>query len=199
MRSHGIRRSSRDARLPLCGKVPVGEVGNELEQRLVLKGQAGVPEPAPDPEPAPPAPVPEPDPGSEPDSEPTPGARTTTIRLVGAVPPEVWNRLGTKVLPKLRSGSERSAWISRSRSTARWQVAWPRTSARSSMIWDWQTRFGSMGDKGSPKHDVVGVSQRPFVRAFGHALSGRLRLLPGAPHGGYGNARVWLDRGRSGA
>ena len=27
-------------------------------------------------------------------------------RLVGAVPPEVWNRLGTKILPKLRSGSD---------------------------------------------------------------------------------------------
>jgi hypothetical protein len=25
---------------------------------------------------------------------------------VGTVPPEVWNRLGTKILPKLRSGSE---------------------------------------------------------------------------------------------
>jgi hypothetical protein len=25
---------------------------------------------------------------------------------VGTVPPEVWNRLGTKVLPKLRSGSD---------------------------------------------------------------------------------------------
>ncbi len=29
-----------------------------------------------------------------------------TLRLVGAVPPELWNRLGTKILPKLRSGSE---------------------------------------------------------------------------------------------
>ena len=28
------------------------------------------------------------------------------LRLVGTVPPEVWNRLGTKILPKLRSGSE---------------------------------------------------------------------------------------------
>lgn len=27
------------------------------------------------------------------------------LRLVGTVPPEVWNRLGTKILPKLRSGS----------------------------------------------------------------------------------------------
>ena len=28
----------------------------------------------------------------------------TTLRLTGATPPEVWNRLGTKVLPKLRQG-----------------------------------------------------------------------------------------------
>jgi hypothetical protein len=27
-----------------------------------------------------------------------------TVRLSGAVPPELWNRLGTRVLPKLRSG-----------------------------------------------------------------------------------------------
>jgi hypothetical protein len=38
--------------------------------------------------------------------EPTPGAPKKTLRLVGTVPPEVWNRLGTKILPKLRSGSE---------------------------------------------------------------------------------------------
>jgi len=31
---------------------------------------------------------------------------TRTIRLSGTLPPEVWNQLGTKVLPKLRSGSE---------------------------------------------------------------------------------------------
>jgi len=35
-----------------------------------------------------------------------PGAATRTFRICGDVPPEVWNRLGTKVLPKLRSGSE---------------------------------------------------------------------------------------------
>ena len=38
--------------------------------------------------------------------EPTPGAATKTLRLVGTVPPEVWNRLGTKILPKLRAGSD---------------------------------------------------------------------------------------------
>ena len=31
---------------------------------------------------------------------------TKALRLVGAIPPEVWNRLGTKILPKLRSGSD---------------------------------------------------------------------------------------------
>jgi hypothetical protein len=25
---------------------------------------------------------------------------------VGAIPPEVWNRLGTRILPKLRAGSD---------------------------------------------------------------------------------------------
>jgi hypothetical protein len=45
-----------------------------------------------------PAPVPTP--------EPPVAASTRTLRVVGAVPPEVWNRLGTKILPKLRSGSD---------------------------------------------------------------------------------------------
>ena len=46
-----------------------------------------------------------PTPGPEP-SPPTPGAARKTLRLVGTVRPEVWNRLGTKILPKLRSGYE---------------------------------------------------------------------------------------------
>ena len=63
--------------------------------------------------PATPAPSPEPETGpvttptapeAGPGSEPT--ASTRTLRLVGTVPPEVWNRLGTKILPKLRSGLE---------------------------------------------------------------------------------------------
>jgi hypothetical protein len=47
---------------------------------------------------------------SEPSSAPgparAPAAATKTLRLVGTVPPEVWNRLGTKILPKLRAGSD---------------------------------------------------------------------------------------------
>jgi hypothetical protein len=43
---------------------------------------------------------------AETETEPSTPATTRTIRIVGTVPPEVWNRLGTKVLPKLRSGSD---------------------------------------------------------------------------------------------
>jgi hypothetical protein len=37
---------------------------------------------------------------------PSPGTQTRTLRLVGTVPPEIWNRLGTKIIPKLKSGSD---------------------------------------------------------------------------------------------
>lgn len=59
-----------------------------------------------------PPPPPRPDlvvpPPSVPGLEPTVmvGADTRVLRLVGSIPPEVWNRLGTKVLPKLRTGSD---------------------------------------------------------------------------------------------
>jgi hypothetical protein len=62
--------------------------------------------------PIPPSPPSEPGPVIAPIAEPgpTPGpgptTSTRTLRLVGTVPPEVWNRLGTKLLPKLRSGSD---------------------------------------------------------------------------------------------
>jgi hypothetical protein len=42
----------------------------------------------------------------EPSAQPIPGGDMTTIHLTGTVPPELWNRLGTKVLPKLRSGED---------------------------------------------------------------------------------------------
>jgi hypothetical protein len=66
--------------------------------------------------PAKPAPGPQPGPESQPVAAATPvsaavlapasGVQTKTIRLVGTIPAEVWNRLGTRILPKLRSGSE---------------------------------------------------------------------------------------------
>jgi len=69
--------------------------------KILKKGAPvhSVPEPTPQPHPDP-SPEPRPPPAAE------PAATTTTLRLVGMVPPEVWNRLGTKILPKLRSGSD---------------------------------------------------------------------------------------------
>ncbi len=52
---------------------------------------------------------PEIEPGTDP--EPIPDAQKTTIRLSGTVPSEIWNRLGTKILPKLRSGEDLSVGI----------------------------------------------------------------------------------------
>ena len=64
-------------------------------------------EPKPVPEPSA-EPGPEPEPATYPGTEARPGSslepETKTIRLTGQVSPEVWNRLGTKVLPKLRFG-----------------------------------------------------------------------------------------------
>ena len=67
--------------------------------------------------------IPQPEPTPDPDSgtgvEPGPGcgtdptsdAQETTIRLTGTVPPEVWNRLGIKILPKLRTGNSLNVGI----------------------------------------------------------------------------------------
>ena len=70
--------------------------------------KSGVPrEPGPEPSSQPGTePITAPEQRSEPGHEPAPAAATKTLRLVGSVPPEVWNRLGTKILPKLRSGAE---------------------------------------------------------------------------------------------
>jgi len=87
------------------------EVTFESDVFLLLKTKAkalkAVAEPRPEPEPeSKPGPQPEPEPSPTSEPEPTPTTSTRTFRISGDVPPEIWNRLGTKVLPKLRSGSE---------------------------------------------------------------------------------------------
>jgi hypothetical protein len=47
-----------------------------------------------------------PGPPLEPAPRPEPEKRKRCFRISGEIPPELWNRLGTKILPKLRSGSE---------------------------------------------------------------------------------------------
>ena len=98
------------------------EVAFEANVFLLTKAKAeqlrgggpAQPHPAPGPRSVPgPDPGPEPKPSPEPPAQPapSPNARTTTLRLAGTVPPELWNRLGTKVLPKLRSGDDLSVGI----------------------------------------------------------------------------------------
>ena len=92
------------------------EISFESSVFLLTKAKAEerktTPEGATQPQPGPtPGPSPEPEPEPEFGLEPTTGAQKTTLRLAGTVPPEVWNRLGTKVLPKLRSGDDLSVGI----------------------------------------------------------------------------------------
>ena len=61
-------------------------------------------------------PTPPVEPPAGPDDPPTdppvpPRGQKTTLKLRGTVPPEVWNRLGTRILPKLRSGDDLSVGI----------------------------------------------------------------------------------------
>lgn len=88
------------------------EVAFESGVFLLLKAKAMdlrvKPEPSPEPGPVPePGPEPGPSPGPEPVPEPgpTPEPSTRAFRISGDVPPETWNRLGTKIMPKLRSGT----------------------------------------------------------------------------------------------
>lgn len=68
--------------------------------------KGAIPEP-PAPGPEPPGPAPGPGPAPEPTGpgpEPEPGPSEVLVRIGGDVPPELWNRLGTRLLPKLRGG-----------------------------------------------------------------------------------------------
>ena len=75
------------------------------DKALTLKAQPE-PQPIPDPSPKPECgPAPSPEPQSTSHSNAPVSEAPRTIRLRGGVPPELWNRLGTKLLPKLRSGA----------------------------------------------------------------------------------------------
>jgi hypothetical protein len=76
---------------------------------LLLKTKAKALKSTPDiilsPEPQPGL-TPEPVPTPVPQPEPVAGVAKRSFRISGNIPPEIWNRLGTKILPKLRSGSD---------------------------------------------------------------------------------------------
>ncbi|HOE31194.1 MAG TPA: DUF499 domain-containing protein [Planctomycetota bacterium] len=92
---------------------PIGaeEVAFESGVFLLTKAKAQAlksgarPEPTPGPTPGPSVP-PTPEPEPQPESAPPPDAKAKTYRIVGKVTPEIWNRLGTRILPKLRAGTD---------------------------------------------------------------------------------------------
>ncbi len=80
---------------------------NLLKIRPELDGETTItPESGPSP-PVEPGTIP-----TDPSVEPAPFGDKRTFHISGEVPPEVWNRIGIKVIPKLRSGSELRANVS---------------------------------------------------------------------------------------
>lgn len=100
----------------------------EKDRARALKSGV-VPAPAPEPSPPVPAPAPVVQPGVTPSPAPAQAAETKTLRLVGTVPREVWNRLGTKLLPKLQAGSNLQIGVDFS------QVSKSDTPCRSGATW----------------------------------------------------------------
>jgi hypothetical protein len=112
----GLKPDDGYQRLWFKEYIPLEEVAFEPGVFLLLKSRAEALKSAPVHEE-----TVEPEPGREPESGPgwkpelipdqepgpalVPGAATRTLRIAGDLPPEVWNRLGTRILPKLRSGA----------------------------------------------------------------------------------------------
>lgn len=90
--------------------MPVDEVAFDADVYLLLKAKAKAlkTKPAEVPHPAAEAASVEPEQVTLEPERPSPtvlGVKKT-VHITGAVPPEIWNRLGTRLLPKLRSGSD---------------------------------------------------------------------------------------------
>ena len=100
---------------------PISQVEVAFESGVFLLTKAKAEElrrPPDDPGPPQPSPTPSPgpEPGSQPSPKPGPEPPPLTLRrqpfgFPAPCPPEVWNRLGTKILPKLRSGEDLSVGI----------------------------------------------------------------------------------------
>ena len=112
----GVRDNDQYERLWYAEPIGIEEVAFEPNVFLLTKAKAEelktTPGEPPSSQPGPgPEPGPKPDPEPGPGPEPTTGATKTTLRLSGTVPPEIWNRLGTKLLPKLRNGDDLNVGI----------------------------------------------------------------------------------------
>jgi hypothetical protein len=78
-----------------------------LKKETAARLKAPVPAPVPPSTPAgaPSPPAPEESSGNGRQPQPLPEQKLRVVRLSGEVPPEQWNRIGTKLIPKLRSTS----------------------------------------------------------------------------------------------
>ena len=113
----GAREDGSFERVWYAEPINTEEVAFEADVFLLTRSKAKELKTTPEDPPLPPPQ--EPEPGTEPEieTEPEPDPdlsqkdQKTTLRLAGTVPPEVWNRLGTRLLPKLRSGDDLSVGI----------------------------------------------------------------------------------------
>ena len=111
----GYRSDSTYDRIWYGEAIAPEEVAFEADVFLLTKAKVQAlkvkAEPVPTPMPAlvpGPQPLPwsEAEPSPEGVPEPVPASHRHTLRLVGSIPPEAWNRLGLKVIPKLRTGND---------------------------------------------------------------------------------------------
>lgn len=95
------------ARLWFEELLPADEVAFEADVYLVLKSKARTlkHQPIPDIHEEKKEPEQEPKAPELHEGKAQPSTEKRTMRITGSIPPEVWNRLGTKLLPKLRIGS----------------------------------------------------------------------------------------------
>ena len=112
----GAREDGSFERLWYAEQINAEEVAFEADVFLLTRSKAkelkidteDPPRPPQEPEPSP---EPETETEPKPDPDLSQKDQKTTLRLAGTVPPEVWNRLGTRLLPKLRSGDDLSVGI----------------------------------------------------------------------------------------
>ena len=113
----GAREDGSFERMWFAEQINTEEVAFEADVFLLTRSKAEelktTPEDLPRPPPQEPEPRPEPETETEPEPDPDLSQKDqkTTLRIAGTVPPEVWNRLGTRLLPKLRSGDDLSVGI----------------------------------------------------------------------------------------
>ncbi len=112
----GAREDGSFERLWYAEPINTEEVAFEADVFLLTRSKAEELKITPEDFPRPPQePELRPEPEAETEPKPEPDLiqkdQKTTLRLAGTVPPEVWNRLGTRLLPKLRSGDDLSVGI----------------------------------------------------------------------------------------